>query len=237
MRPLYLLCFLLFPFTICSQTFPSFQKIKSDLVTNKIMEKADIGYLEQTEYPWELGIVKLYNRKTQDSVIPDYFNKASRMLKYNLPPRFSMNECTITVVYVKTKQNEGWKYYTTISEGCPQGSIQTYNLTEQVSKVNHSLKNAFLSSFIEKPSEWADILNLEGIDKESIIINESYGKEMLTYSIEYSLYYSHNGKYQNKKFISLARLFNDRFSPKGDVVKKNEQNFNELPASIQRIKQ
>lgn len=237
MRPLYFLYFLIFPYIIYSQTFPSFQKIKTDLIANKIMEKADIGYLEQTEYPWELGIVKLYNRKTQDSVIPDYFNKASRILKYNLPPRFSMNECTIIVVYVKTKPNDGWKYYTTVSEGCPKGSIHTYNLSEQVSNVDHSLKVAFITSFTSKPSEWAEIMNLEGIDKNSINITESFGKEMLTYSIEYTLFYSNNGKYQNKKYISLARLFNDRFSPKGDVLIKDGQTFNELPASIHRIKQ
>ena len=228
---------LFLPLMVCAQNFPSFQKVKADLVANNIMEKADIGYLQQIEYPWELGIVKLYNKKTQDSVIPDYFNKASRVLQYTLPPRFSMSECSITVIYVKTKSNESWKYYTTVSDGCPKGSINTYNLVQEAKQSNFSLKKAFITSFFQKPSEWSDIEDLVGIDTNSIEITESYGKEKLTYSIEYNLYYYNKDRITKRTFISLARYFNETFSAKGDILKKNEQTLKELPASIQRIKQ
>lgn len=236
MKILLILFFLFLPISLFSQSFPSFQKVKSDLTTNKVMAKSDIGYLEQTEYPWELGIVKLYNRKTQDSVIPDYFNKASRVLKYNLPPRFSMSECIITVIYAKTKPNEGWKYYTTISDGCPKGSIETYNLQSQVSKTNQIMKNNFISTFSQKPSDWAEIVNLVGIDNTSIEIVETYGNEKLTFSILYNLYYSQSGKYTRKTYTCSSRLINDSFAPKGDITKMKEQTLNELPASMLRIK-
>jgi|GEM_PF-2774740 len=236
MKFLLFLFILFLPLSLFSQSFPSFQKVKSDLITNKVIEKSDVVYLEQTEYPWELGIVKLYNRKTQDSVIPDYFNKASRVLEYNLPPRFSMSKCNITVVYVKTKPNEGWKYYTTVSEGCPKGSIETYNLQSQVTKTNQNLKTYFMSSFLQKPSEWSEIDYLVGIDTNSIDINESYGKEKLTFSINYTIVFSQNGKYLKKTYLCTSRLINDKFTPKGDIIKMNEQTLNEVPASIQRIK-
>lgn len=236
MKFLYIFSILFLPLSLFSQNFPSFQKVKSDLITNKVIEKSDIGYLEQTEYPWELGIVKLFDRKTQDSVIPDYFNKASRVLKYNLPPRFSMSECSITIIYAKTKPNERWKYYTTVSDGCPKGSIETYNLLTQVSKTNQNMKTSFISSFIQKPSDWAEIVNLVGIDSNSIEIIETYGKEKLSFSILYQLNYSQNGKYSRKTYICSSLLINNLFAPKGDITQKNEQTLNELPASMKRIK-
>jgi hypothetical protein len=227
-----LLCIFLIPVLTLSQSFPSIQKVKNDLVSNKVLSKNEVSLLEQTEYPWELGIVKLYNRKTQDSVIPDYFNKATRLLNYNLPPTYSMNMCKVSVVYVKMKPNESWKYYMTISEGCPNGSINTVNLVEETQKNQIHLQTSFLESFRKKPSDWAEIENLLGVSSTDISITEAFGGAKLTYTIDFTVYYKNEVNFVKKTYSTKATLFNNNFTPLGNIVQKSENTLNELPASL-----
>ncbi len=235
MKSKIILLLYLVPVTLFSTTFPSLNKVKSDIVSNNILEIKYISQLTESEYPWELGIVPLYNTKTKDSLIPDFFNKASRSFIYSLPTTFSISSCRVTVAYVKMKSNDNWKYYTTIAEGCPKGSIFTINQLENEKKVDTDLQLYFLNSFKSNPSNWVDVKNIIGIDS-TVKIKTEYGKTKNMYSIEYNVYYSLEGLYLKRTYTTLGVLRSSSFSTVGNLEFISEKTLKELPSSLLKLK-